>query len=177
MEVEEGAAVRAYLTERSTMIILGPALAILGIGFLCWLVFTLAVYALPFFVGLTAGMAAYHSGAGVLGGIVVGFVVGAVTLGLGQFAFASIPSALVRAAIALLFAVPAAIAGYHATLGLAHIAVPSATWREIFSVAGAICIGCTAFIRMAAMALPPALGPATSPEPTQPRLTGATGQG
>ena len=27
MEVEEGAAVRAYLTERSTMIILGPALA------------------------------------------------------------------------------------------------------------------------------------------------------
>jgi len=32
------------------MIILGPALAILGIGFLCWLVFTLAVYALPFFV-------------------------------------------------------------------------------------------------------------------------------
>jgi hypothetical protein len=50
MEVEEGAAVRAYLTERSTMIILGPALAILGIGFLCWLVFTLAVYALPFFV-------------------------------------------------------------------------------------------------------------------------------
>ena len=50
MEVEEGAAVRACLTERSTMIILGPALAILGIGFLCWLVFTLAVYALPFFV-------------------------------------------------------------------------------------------------------------------------------
>ena len=122
-------------------------------------------------------MAAYHSGASVLGGIVVGLVAGAVTLGLGQFAFASIPSALVRAAIALLFAVPAAIAGYHSTLGLAHIAVPSAAWREIFSVVGAICIGCTAFIRMAAMAFPPALGPATSPEPTQPRLTGATGQG
>jgi hypothetical protein len=30
------------------MIVFGPVLAILGIGFLCWLVFTLAVYALPF---------------------------------------------------------------------------------------------------------------------------------
>ena len=31
---------------------------------LCWLLFTLAVYALPFFAGLTAGFAAFHSGSG-----------------------------------------------------------------------------------------------------------------
>jgi hypothetical protein len=98
-----------------------------------------------------------------------------VTLGLGQFAFASIPSALIRAAIALLFAVPAAITGYHATLGLAHM--PSAAWHESFSVVGAGCIGCTTFIHMAAMALPPALGQAISPEPAQPRLTGVPGRG
>jgi hypothetical protein len=43
-EVEEGATVRVHLTERSTMIVFGPVLAILSIGFLCWPVFTLAVY-------------------------------------------------------------------------------------------------------------------------------------
>jgi len=32
-------------------------------------VFTLAVYALPFFAGMTAGLAAFHSGSGVLGAL------------------------------------------------------------------------------------------------------------
>ncbi len=31
------------------MIIIGLILGALGIGFFCWLLFTLAVYALPFF--------------------------------------------------------------------------------------------------------------------------------
>jgi hypothetical protein len=31
------------------MIIIGIVLSIVGLGFLCWLLFTLAVYALPFF--------------------------------------------------------------------------------------------------------------------------------
>ena len=32
------------------MIIVGIILSVFGIGFFCWLLFTLAVYALPFFV-------------------------------------------------------------------------------------------------------------------------------
>jgi hypothetical protein len=39
--------------------------------------FTLAVFALPFFVGLTVGVWAFHTGAGVLGGILVGWRSGA----------------------------------------------------------------------------------------------------
>ena len=50
------------------MLALGLVLNTVGIGLFCWLIFTLAVYALPFLVGLTAGMAAFHSGAGVIGG-------------------------------------------------------------------------------------------------------------
>ena len=34
------------------MIIVGIILSVFGIGFFCWLLFTLAVYALPFFAGL-----------------------------------------------------------------------------------------------------------------------------
>jgi hypothetical protein len=54
------------------MIIIGLILGALGIGFFCWLLFTLAVCALPFFATVTAGLAAFHSGAGVIGAIVVG---------------------------------------------------------------------------------------------------------
>ncbi|MEI9986081.1 MAG: hypothetical protein WDN69_24630 [Aliidongia sp.] len=59
-----------------------------------------------------------------------------------------ISSPLIRAAIALLYAVPATIAGYHATLGLAHIGVPSEAWREVFAVIGAVLVGGTAWARM-----------------------------
>lgn len=56
------------------MIVIGLILSVFGVGFLCWLLFTLAVYALPTFAGMTAGLADYHSGTGVPGAIVVGFL-------------------------------------------------------------------------------------------------------
>jgi hypothetical protein len=90
------------------MIIIGLIRGALGIGVFCWLLFTLAVYALPFSASLTAGLVAFHGGAGA---IVVGIVAGAVTLGAGQLAFAVAGSQFIRAAIALLFATPAAVAG------------------------------------------------------------------
>ena len=110
--------------------------------------FTLAVYALPFFAGITAGLAVYHSGAGVVGAPVVGFAAGAVTLVVGRFAFAVLKLPALRGAIAFLFAAPAAIAGYHATLTLAQIGVPSTAWREAFAIFGAMFVGGTAFVRM-----------------------------
>ncbi|MGO8918198.1 MAG: hypothetical protein ACLQJR_20045 [Stellaceae bacterium] len=130
------------------MIIVGIILSVFGIGFFCWLLFTLAVYALPFFAGLTVGLAAFHSDAGVIGAIIIAVIAGGATLAIGQIAFATVRSPLVRAVIGLLYAVPAAIAGYHATLGLAHIGVPSEGWREAFAVVGAILIGGTAWARM-----------------------------
>ena len=38
------------------MLALGLVLNTVGIGLFCWLIFTLAVYALPFFVAMNAGM-------------------------------------------------------------------------------------------------------------------------
>jgi hypothetical protein len=130
------------------MLIIGIVLSIFGIGCLCWLLFTLAVYALPFFAGMTAGLAAFHSGSGVIGALIVGVFTGGASLAIGQIAFATVRTPLTRAAIALLFAVPATIAGYHAALGLAHIGVPSEGWRETFAVAGAVLVGGAAWARM-----------------------------
>jgi MFS family permease len=99
-------------------------------------------------------MAAFHSGAGVIGAILVAAFVGGATLAIGQIVFATVRSPAIRATVALLYAIPATIAGYSATHGLAELSMPSATWQMIFAVIGAICVGCTAFARLA-MSAPP----------------------
>src|SRR5450432_3202686 len=151
------------------MIIVGIILSVFGIGGFCWLLFTLAVYALPFFAGLTAGLAAFHSGAGVIGALIVGVLAGGVTLAIGQIAFATVRTPLIRVLIGLLYAVPAGIAGYHASLGLAKIGVPSEGWREAFAIVGAVLVGATAFARMT-LFVPPPTGQRFVEDPALPSL-------
>ncbi|MCP3418617.1 hypothetical protein NLM16_31360 [Bradyrhizobium brasilense] len=139
------------------MIVLGPLLVIVGIGFFCWLLFTIAVFALPFFVGLTVGMWAFDSGAGALGGILVGLVAGGATFCVGRFALTFLPWTWLRILIIILFVAPATVAGYSATHGIAQMAMASATWQLIFSVLGAVAVSITAFVRFTGMAAP---GPA-----------------
>ena len=158
------------------MTIVGIVLSVVGVGFFCWLLFTLAVYALPFFAGLAAGLAAFHSGSGVIGAIIVAVLAGGATLVVGQVAFAAVRSPLIRAAIALLFAVPAAVAGYHATLGLARIGVPSEGWREAFATVGAIVVGGTAWARMTLFA-PPSVRQGVAASSAQFPLASATRDG
>ena len=74
------------------MIIVGFVLSLFGVGFLCWLLFTLAVYATPFFAGVTAALAAFNHGAGVIGALVVGLIASVVTLVASQVAFAVVKS-------------------------------------------------------------------------------------
>src|SRR5689334_24253881 len=133
---------------------LGLLLNTVGIGLFCWLIFTLAVYALPFFVAVSVGMAAFHGGAGVLGAPLVGICAGAVALAIGQTAFAMTRSVILRAAIAAAFAIPAAVAGYHVVLVMSQIGVPSLAWREVFAYLGAAFIGATAWTRLTVFAKP-----------------------
>ena len=94
------------------MILVGLTLSFFAVGFLCWLLFTLAIYATPFFVGVTAAFAAFNHGAGVIGALVVGLIASVVTLVASQAAFAVVKSPTVRGAIGLLIAAPAAVAGF-----------------------------------------------------------------
>lgn len=127
---------------------LGVFFLILGIGAMCWLLFNLAVYALPFFVGMTAGMWAYQTGAGIVGTIIVGLIAGGVTLGVFQVVLALVRPVWARLLLGVLFAAPAAVAGYHATLGLAEMMMPSEIWRVVFAVVGAVAVGVTAWFRV-----------------------------
>jgi len=130
------------------MLIIGIVLSFVGLGYLCWLIFALAVYALPLFAGITAGLAAYHSGSGPIAAIVVAAIVSVIVLFAGQIAFRTLRSTPVRAAIALLFAVPAAVAGYHAAHGLADIVLPIEGWRQTMAVAAAIMVATIAWVRI-----------------------------
>ena len=77
------------------MLALGLLLNVAGIGLFCWLIFMLAVYALPFFVGLTVFTMALHGGAGMLGAPLVGIAASVITLAAGQTAFATTRSVIV----------------------------------------------------------------------------------
>src|SRR5262249_58362552 len=109
----------------SSMVILGFMLGFVGLAYLCWLLFALAVHALPLFAAVTVGLATYHGGSGSIAAIIVGAIAGSITLLAGQIAFTALRSPLIRAPIAFLFAVPAAVAGDHAAPGLSPIAVPA----------------------------------------------------
>jgi hypothetical protein len=136
---------------------IGIVLSVFGLGFFCWLLFTLAVYALPFLVGLTMGLAAFHSGSGFLGALVVGLLVGVTTLVLGQIVFVTVQTPVIRLLIGLIYAVPATVAGHRLCFALAGIGVPAGDWQHVFAAAGAVAVGLTAFARMA-LVVPPSAG-------------------
>jgi hypothetical protein len=131
------------------MLALGLVLNTVGIGLFCWLIFTLAVYALPFFVAINAGILAFHSDAAVLGTLLVAIAAGGMSLAIAQITFAMTRSLILRAINAAVFALPATFAGYHVVFALAQIGVPSLVWREVFACVGAVFIGGTAWTRLA----------------------------
>ena len=150
VEVVEGATHAIVVTGVSTMLALGIVLNIIGLGFFCWVLFTLAIYALPFFVGVTAGLYVYGAGAGPFGAIVLGLLAAAFTLVIGQMIFSLVRTPILRIGVALMFAVPAALAGYYAMFGLSGLTMTSDAWRQVFAVMGAAVIGVTAWARLAA---------------------------
>jgi hypothetical protein len=173
--VVEGATLATVVTGPITMIIIGVLLNVVGLGVLCWALFALAIHALPFFVGMTVGVYSFQAGADPFGAIVVGFVTAGFTLVVGQYAVSLARSPIVRLLIRLLFAVPAARAGYDVTLALANFSIPQEWWRESFAMLGAIAVGCTAWARLS-MQTDPALGPGAVLSPMQPP-SGATTTG
>jgi hypothetical protein len=175
--VVEGANVTPLQHGATTMLALGLLLNTVGLGVICWLIFTLAVYVLPFIVALNAGFWAYHSGAGVLGTPIVAVAAGGITLAIAQIAFAMTQSLMLRAVIAAVFALPATLVGYHLALAMAHFGVPSPAWQQVFACLGAVFIGGTAWTRLTILTEPlPLNSNAAVGSGPQPVLTAAAHQ-
>jgi hypothetical protein len=125
-------------------LILVAALTIL----LCWLLFALASLALPLFVAVVAGQAAWHGGAGLVGAFVVGVLTGGATLFVGQFLLATLRGTGSRLAVALLFAAPAALAGFSAARGTAAMGGAATGWQIFLGLIGGACVSATALARL-----------------------------
>jgi len=118
------------------------------VGLLCVLAYRLAVYALPFMLGLAAARFAYDTGSGLIGAGIVGFVAGAISVSLLRFLFFRLHAPVLRGLVAMIFVIPAAIAGYQLVSGVTQGAVPSEIWREIFCGMGGVIVGLSALARL-----------------------------
>lgn len=119
------------------------------VALVCVLAYTLAIYALPFFVGLAAAQFAYQTGSGLVGAGLVGLFSAGVAFGILAVLFETIRSPVIRLIVALVFAAPAAVAGYALVYGITKEAVPSEIWRQIFCIIGGGFVGVSALLRLA----------------------------
>jgi hypothetical protein len=164
--VVEGATLATLVAGPITVIIIGVLLNVVGLGVFCWALFALAIQALPFFIGMTAGIYTYQTRAGPLGAVAIAFAADGFALVLGQYALSVARPPIVRRLIRLLFAIPAARAGHDVTLAIAQFGIPQGWWRESFAMLGAIAVGCTAWARVSILT-EPALRPGVAFGPAQ----------
>ena len=125
------------------------------IGMLCVLAYRLAVYALPVMLGFEITRIAYQTGAGMIGASIIGFIAGAVAYGLLSVLYVSVRSPAARIAVGLIFALPAAAAGYVLISGISANTIPSELWRLMFCVLGGLLVGSAAFTRLSIPATRP----------------------
>lgn len=124
-------------------------LAIVLTGAMAVLAYRLATYAMPAIVAIAVARFAYATGAGIFGAGVVGLLGGVAAFGIMALLFATLRSPALRLAVAIVFALPAAFAGYSLAHGVTGLAVSSEGWRQLFAIAGGIFVGCSALARLA----------------------------
>lgn len=125
--------------------LIGLTLVIVAVYMCCALLFRLSVYALPLFVGFAAASVTYHSDHGLVAALVAAALAGIATIALAQIALGLARSDLARAAIGLVFALPAAIAGYLAVHGIAAATMPVSIWPTVMALIGAAVIAATSW--------------------------------
>ena len=134
--------------------ILALALCLSAAAVLAWLIFALAVYALPVAAGGLAAALAYSSGAGLPGAAIVGLVSGAFVFAAGQLALEHSRSPVARSVILALYTVPAAVAGFAIVESIAARFVPSSGWQIVFAGIGSVVVAASAWARLTAFAPP-----------------------
>lgn len=123
-------------------------MTVILIGGLGALAYTLAIYALPVALALWAARLAFATGAGWIGAGLIGLVAATASFWLLVMLFVTLRPPILRIAVALIFAVPAAIAGHAIVHGVTIEAVPSPIWREVFAIIGGTVTGFSALARL-----------------------------
>jgi hypothetical protein len=90
------------------MVIIGLFLNVAALGLLCWALYSLAIHALPVFLGVRAFFAIEAAGQGEFIAILGGLLTSGTAWGVGRTAFALIRSVPLRLLIGIAFGAPAA---------------------------------------------------------------------
>ena len=130
--------------------LLGIALILLAIALCCALLFRLSIYALPLFVAFAAASTTYHGGYGIIAALVAAVLASIAILAIAQLALGLAKSDFARAATGLVFALPAAFAGYHAVHGIAVATMPASSWQVAVSLIGATVVATASWTQWAA---------------------------
>lgn len=120
--------------------LIGFALIVVAVFLICALLFRLSIHALPLLVAFVAGSATYRSGSGIVAALAAAALAAILLMAVAQLAMAHAKSNRTRAAIGIVFAAPAAIAGYHAIRGIAVATMPQSSWQFAVSMIGAAII-------------------------------------
>lgn len=120
-------------------------LALFGLGFMVYLMFAAAAYALPLLAGLSAGFAASHAGASGITALAIGIAAFLAVIALGSALNVALPRPA-RIGLILLFALPAAAATGSVALSLGRMAGID-EWAVIVAAIVAAVIGAGAGIR------------------------------
>jgi len=119
------------------------ALVLIGL-----LMLNLILYALPFAVGLAAAHWASAAGHSIALSIFMGTGAALLTMLLARLALGFARSPVQLAIIGLAFALPAAFAGYHASLGLWALFAPPGSLTHILASLAALGFGALAWVRL-----------------------------
>jgi len=93
--------------------VLSAIAGLFGVGLLVVLTFKMAIFALPLFVGVTAGRLAFDTGAGLPGALAVGALSGLAAFAGARALLGRTRNLPLRTALALAFAASSAFAGYY----------------------------------------------------------------
>lgn len=118
-------------------------LMLIGIGFMIYFLFAAATYVLPLYAGLSAGFASIQAGASYPGALLLGITAALLVVYFSHAAIQLAPLRHLRTVITLLFAVPAAIAGFQVASALLHLGRVG-SWSIVFALAAAIVTGVVA---------------------------------
>jgi hypothetical protein len=121
-------------------------LAIGAVAALCAVLWRVAIYALPMFIGFAVGFWALAQGAGV-GAIAVGLFAGIVSWELAKHTIDR-STGWAQAMIIAVFIVPAAYMGFEIVWQISADAVPSLIWRVVLGMVAWLASGGTTFRRL-----------------------------
>lgn len=116
--------------------------------FLGWVLIKLTVNALPLFAGTATVLVLLQSTGSIGVALVAGLLAGLVVAVFGSIAFKYAHSGMLRLALALLFAVPAAVAAWHAVQGIMGHVMMTGGKRDVAAFVVAIIVGGMAWRRL-----------------------------